>query len=186
MPASPPDTSGQFDWLSINTQYSTLCGNILKQLHSCWNSCQYSITQDDTHRPISCFSSKSLEESLNQWEKGLPFRCATDHTDSDGRPSAAVMGTPSSVGCQQRRLSLSCLYRYHGAMIALHCLQMSTGAEGDDDDGKAAVRRGEEISCASACEILKMSSHINPADVIHDWYVNKSCSRLDPALIMFV
>lgn len=40
-----------------------------------------------------------------------------------------------------------------------------------DDDEANIVLRSEGICCASASEILKMSSHISLADVLYDWYV---------------
>ncbi|KAF7548171.1 hypothetical protein G7Z17_g7237 [Cylindrodendrum hubeiense] len=140
-PALPSPFFGGIDWLSINTDYATLCSFILRQ------GCKHSATS----------TVKRLENMLDDWEKRLPFGCSVNPTQLSRAPSDY-----SALTLQERRLRVKSLYRYCFATIAIHCMQDETVQSREDAD------RGKEKCYAAAQDMLKTSYHISSADVVYD------------------
>ncbi|KAI2863335.1 transcriptional regulator family: Fungal Specific TF [Aspergillus niger] len=92
-----------------------------------------------------------LERALKAWEKELPFPCDT--------PLSNRMMNYSTLTCTDRRLRLSNLYRYHGAVIAIQILQSC----------QSNTQWDEEICCQSARTILSACYCISLSDVQYDW-----------------
>ncbi|PYI12624.1 hypothetical protein BO78DRAFT_300933 [Aspergillus sclerotiicarbonarius CBS 121057] len=144
---TPPrslDSFGDPDWLLINSRYAELCSRILKRLYGRGSCCR------KRERSDMVDPTEGLENALQQWEKELPFRCDTPHCRTVNY---------SAMTCEERRLRLSNLYRYHGAVIAIHSMQMCQNSN----------QWNEEMCCDSARIILSTCSSVSLADVQSDW-----------------
>ncbi|GLA36991.1 hypothetical protein AnigIFM63309_003489 [Aspergillus niger] len=145
---TPPrllNSFGKSDWLLINSRYAGLCSRILRRLYGGGSCCCEGECSDTVD------SIEILERALKAWEKELPFPCDT--------PPSNRMMNYSTLTCTDRRLRLSNLYRYHGAVIAIQILQSC----------QSNTQWDEEICCQSARTILSTCYCISLSDVQYDW-----------------
>lgn len=145
---TPPrllNSFGKSDWLLINSRYAGLCSRILRRLYGGGSCCCEGECSDTVD------SIEILERALKAWGKELPFPCDT--------PPSNRMMNYSTLTCTDRRLRLSNLYRYHGAVIAIQILQSC----------QSNTQWDEEICCQSARTILSACYCISLSDVQYDW-----------------